>query len=102
MTEEYITRNEHDEFCRRLDAENERQNSRLTALEQQTHEINSLATSVEKLALNMQNMLEEQTRQGKRLTDLESRDGEKWRNVVGYITTAIISLILGYLGNLIF
>ena len=102
METEYITRNEHEEFCRRLDAENERQNNRLAILEQQTREINSLATSVENLALNMQNMLEEQTRQGKRLSDLEGRDGEKWRQVAGCVGTTIIGIVLGYLLQLIF
>ena len=94
MPEEYITRNEHEEFCRRLDAENERQNHRIEVLEQTTREINNIATSVEKLALNMKNMLEEQTKQGKRLTELESRDGEKWRQITGYTITAIIGLVI--------
>lgn len=102
METEYITRNEHEEFCRRLDAENERQNHRIGALEQKTHEINNLVTAVEKLALNMQNMLEEQTRQGKRLTELEGRDGEKWRQVAGCVGTTIIGIVLGYLLQLIF
>lgn len=97
MPEEYITRNEHEEFCRRLDAENERQNHRIEVLEQTTREINNIATSVEKLALNMKNMLEEQTKQGKRLTELESRDGEKWRQITGYTITAIIGLVIGYI-----
>jgi len=27
---------------------------------------------------------------------LEARDGEKWRQVTGYIITAVISIVLGF------
>lgn len=102
MSEEFITRNEHEEFCRRLDSENARQNRRIELLEEHIGEIGTIATSVEKLAVNMESMLREQERQGARLKTLESRDGEKWRQVVGYTITAVISLILGYLFTNIF
>lgn len=46
---------------------------------------------------NMQSMLKEQEKQGKRLEALEGRDGEKWRKVMGYIATAIVGIVLGYL-----
>lgn len=36
-------------------------------------------------------------KQGKRLEALEGRDGEKWRKVMGYIATAIVGIVLGYL-----
>lgn len=36
-------------------------------------------------------------KQGKRLEVLESRDGEKWRKVMGYIATAVAGVVLGYL-----
>lgn len=49
----------------------------------------ALASSVDKLATNMENMLKEQERQGKRLETLEGCDGEMWRKVTEYIATAI-------------
>ena len=45
----------------------------------------------------MQSMLKEQEKQGERLEALEGRDGEKWRKVMGYIATAIVGVVLGYL-----
>ncbi len=81
--DEYITRVEHEEFARRMETENQRledennrQNRRLEALEENVREMSTLATSVEKLAINMEGMLKEQEKQGKRLETLESRDGE--------------------------
>ena len=59
----YITRQEHDEFARRQDAENERQNRRISLLEDNVRQINALTVSVEKMAVNMGNMLEEQKKQ---------------------------------------
>lgn len=92
-----ITRAEHEEFRRRLEEENKRQDTRIGILEDSVRQIGALATSVEKLALSMQSMLKEQEKQGKRLEVLEDRDGEKWRKVMGYITTAIVGVVLGYL-----
>ena len=104
MDGEYITRHEHEAFRRsmesenkRLEEENDRQNHRLNALEETVKQVAAISTSVEKLALNMENMLKEQVSQGKRLETLEGRDGEMWRKVVGYVVTAVIGIIVGYL-----
>jgi hypothetical protein len=51
---------------------------------------------VEKLALSMESMAKEQERQGERMEVLEGRDGEMWRKVVGYIATAVIGIVLGF------
>ena len=94
---------EYKEFCERMEVENERladedkrQNRRLDTLEENVRQIGTLATSVEKLAVNMENMLREQEQQGQRLKTLEARDGERWRQVTGYIITTVISIVLGY------
>lgn len=93
--EEHITRAEHDEFCKRLDAHNRRQDSRLERVENDVRDTLALTTSVERLAVSVEAMVKEQDSQGKRLTVLESRDGEKWRKVMGYIVTAIVSVVIG-------
>ena len=79
--DEYITRAEHTEFCARLDAENNRQNRRIEILEGTTKQISELVTSVQKLAMSVESMVKEQSRQGERLETLENRDGEMWRKV---------------------
>ena len=56
----------------------------------------ALSTSVEKLALSMESMVKEQEKQGKRLEALESRDGEMWRKVVGYVVTVVVGAFLDY------
>ena len=104
MDGDYISRREHEEFRRsieaehkRLDEENSRQNHRINELEGITKQIASIALSVEKLATSMEHMQKEQASQGERLGVLEKRDGEMWRKVVGYTVTAILGILIGYL-----
>ena len=47
----------------------------------------------------MKMMLQEQQEQGERLSKLEERDGEMWRKAVGYVVTAIIGVVIGYVGK---
>lgn len=97
MEQEYISRREHNEFCKRIEEENHRQNRRLELLEESFEQQKELTVSVQKLALSMESMLKEQEKQGKRLETLEGRDGEKWRNVTGYIITFIVGLVVSYI-----
>ena len=92
-----ITRAKHEEFRRRMEDENKRQDARLAALEDSVKEIQSLANSVASLAGSMERMTKEQEKQGKRLESLEQRDGEMWRKVVGYAVTAAVGIVLGFL-----
>ncbi len=78
----------------RLKEENDRQNHRISVLEDNVREISNLAASTEKLAANMENMLKVQESQSKRLDQIESRDGEKWRKAVAYIGTAILGAVM--------
>ena len=66
-------------------------------LEETIERLNALNTSIEKLAINMESMLKEQMRQGKRLEILENRDGEMWRKLLSYAATTIVGIIVGYI-----
>ena len=97
MDEKFITRKEHNECVKRMEDEHRRQNHRIGELEEGMKHNNALTIAVEKLACNMEAMLEEQKEQGERIKVLESRDGEMWRKIVSYVATAIISIVLGYI-----
>lgn len=92
-----ITRAEHEEFRRRMEEEHKRQDARLEELEVATKQIGALTTSVEKLALSIENMVDEQRKQGERLEALEGRDGEMWRKVTGYVITTVIGAVVGFI-----
>lgn len=93
--ENCIAREEHEEFAKRIDAENTRQNRRIEALEQNVDRFGRIASSVERLATNMEGMLREQERQGERLDKLEKKPGENWNTVVKTVLTSIGSAIGG-------
>lgn len=92
-----ITRAEHEEFCKRLEEEDRRQNKRLEILEEQTKQFTDLVLSVRELAQSVKQLAETQKEQGEKLDELENRDGEMWRKVSGYVITSIIGLVVGYL-----
>lgn len=95
--DEPISRAEHEEFSRRLEDWNKRQDKRLELLEDNVREIGTLTASIERLTISVQSMVKEQERQGQRLETLEGRDGAKWRKLMGYIVSALAAGIVGFL-----
>ncbi len=92
-----ISRAEHEEFKNRLEEANARQNRRIELLEESSKRLEQMNVAIEKLALNMENMLKEQLQQGERLEKLEAQDGEMWRKVVGYVVTAVAGILVGFI-----
>lgn len=92
-----ISREEHREFCKRIEAEQKRANERLEKLEAVTEQISNLTSSVQQLATSIENMAQAQDRQAAKLDELENKDGEMWRQVVGYTITCIIGIAVGYI-----
>lgn len=93
--DDVISRQEHTEFARRQDAENERQNRRIALLEEEFRKLNSLTVAVEKMAVNMENMLVEQKRQGERLEDLEKEPAETHKQIKLAVITSVIGTVAG-------
>ena len=94
-----ITRAEHEEFRRRLEEENRRQDKRIELLEDNMRELNRLTASVSKLASSIESMVKEQEKQGRRLETREDRDGAIWRKVVAYGATALVGIFIGYIAQ---
>ena len=95
--DEFLPREVHEEFSQRMEDEHRRINHRLSKVEETIGEINRLTLSVQSLAESVQRMCKEQERQSERLQVLESRDGEKWREVVKYLITGVVGAVVGYI-----
>lgn len=107
--ESCITRAEHEEFRKRIEGEDHRQNKRIDLLEESVRQTSAIAVSVERLATNMEGMLKEQERQGERLNALEKEPGDMWQRikvktidtavglVAGAIITGIVMMIAQYI-----
>ena len=97
MENEFLPRREHNEFAKRMEAEHDRQNHRISELETTFKQIGSLAVSTERMSCIMEQMLAEQKAQGERLEVLEGRDGQKWRDISSHVITAIVGAVICYI-----
>ena len=95
--DEYISREEHEEFMRRMTDEHKRIHHRIDEEAKKSDVMMELIRSVERLATQMENMAEEQESQGERLKALEDRDGDAWRKIKWYILTMVIGAVAGVL-----
>lgn len=94
-----IQRAEHDEFCRRMEDEHKRIHHRIESVEQTVNQVHALASSVERLAVSVEQMAQTQREHAEQLEKLEGRDGERWRQAVGYAITAVIGIVIGFIFN---
>lgn len=95
MDERYVTEQVMNEFAKRVDIEDKRQNERLEALEKNYSLVNNLYVSVERLATNMEAMAKELSRQGECLKVIESQPAKRWDLVVTSIITGIAGAVIG-------
>lgn len=79
----------------RIHDEDKRQNHRLDKLESNLEEIRKISAAVERLAVNMENMLLEQKKQGERLDELEQKPAEAWSSMQRTIMTTICAALAG-------
>ena len=93
--DDYISRNEHEEFARRMDSENKQLTARVDALEANVKEIGRLTVSVEKMAVSMESMATEQKKQGERLDKIEEKPAKRWDAIVTALITGIIGILIG-------
>lgn len=96
MEHDYISRKEYEEHSKRMEDEHRRLHYRISDVEKTSEENHKLIVSVEKLAISMDGMKEELKDQGKRLGELESQDGKKWRKAVETIIKVVVGAVLGF------
>ncbi|MBR3236963.1 MAG: hypothetical protein IKF99_15570 [Oscillospiraceae bacterium] len=89
MAEE-ITRGEYEEVIKRVEAEEKRQNKRLDNLEESLATLTDLTVSIEKIAVNIEQMQKELTKQGDRLEKIEQEPAENWKKVVWLVIAALV------------
>ena len=95
MAENYVLLEVHNEFAKRMEEEDERQNHRISDLEEHFKIVTNLVVSTEKLALSMESMAKELARQGAKLDDLEMKPAKRWDLIVTTIITGIAGAVVG-------
>lgn len=92
---EFVTKEVHEEFTKRIEGENKMQDQRITALESAVKNIVQISINVERLATNVETMTKAIEKQGLRLAALEEKPGKRWELVV----TGIISAVVGFVAS---
>ena len=102
MNEEFVSIEVHNEFAKRIEAEDERQNKRISKLEDAVGKIGELTVSIKELATNVSNMAKEQGKFGDRLEAIEAKPAQNWEKLVwaigGAVIVALIEFVLKQLG----
>lgn len=95
MAENYVLLEVHNEFAKRMEEEDIRQNHRISDLEEHFKIVTNLVVSTEKLALSMESMAKELARQGAKLNDLEMKPAKRWDLLITTIITGIAGAMIG-------
>ena len=97
-----LTRAEHEEFARRMTAENkrledenDRQNKRIEQLENTVNQIvvqqlTALTGPIQALKTSVDTTIKEQAAIGERVKKLEDKDGDMWRTAVKCALSALL------------
>jgi len=94
--EDFVTKEVHEEFVKRMEEEDKRQNKRIEIIEEKQSQISELVTSVKVLAANVENIAKEINEQGIRLKEIEGKPGKRWEQLVGYILSAVVTAVIAY------
>ena len=98
----YVTYEVHNEFAKRIEDENTRQNHRISDLEENVKQIQELTVSVREMAVNIGQMTRELSKQGERLEAIEKEPAQNWKQaswiVIALILGALVTLALTKIG----
>lgn len=87
----------HNEFADKIKAEDERQNKRISMLEESMKQIYILNTSVEKIAMSVETLTHEIGEQNKRLKAIEDKPVQNWDKLVWAVGGAILSAVVAFI-----
>ena len=95
--EEFVTVALHNEFADKIKAEDERQNKRISMLEESMKQIYILNTSVEKIAMSVETLTTEIGEQNKRLKAIEDKPAQNWDKLLWLIGGAVVSAVIAFI-----
>ena len=93
--EDYIRREEHEEFSRRMEEEHKRTNKRLELLEENVQQLADLTASVRELTVSVGNLAAKQGDMVTRVDALEKEPAKNWST----LKTGILSAIAAAIGS---
>ena len=94
--DDFVTKAVHEEFVKRMEEEDRRQNKRIEIIEDKQDQISDLVASVKVLAVNVENIAKEINEQGIRLKEIEGKPGKRWEQLLGYVISALVTAAIAY------
>lgn len=94
--EDFVTKAVHEEFVKRMEEEDRRQNKRIEIIEEKQSQISDLVASVKVLAANVENIAKEINEQGIRLKEIEGKPAKRWEQLIGYVISALVTAAIAY------
>jgi predicted nuclease with TOPRIM domain len=92
-----LTRAEHNEFAKRMEDEHNRQNKRISDLENAVDQNSKLIVSIEKIATNVENLQKQYVSLSDDVESIKNRDGDNWRKMLWFVGTTVVGIIIGFL-----
>ena len=98
MSEEsrFVTWEVHNEFAKRIEDENDRQNHRIGNLEDTVKQIQDLTISVKSMSGSIDRMVKQLEKQGERLDAIEKEPADKWKQASGIVLSILITAVITY------
>ena len=97
--QKYVLEDVFHERMKNVDDENNRQNHRIDDLEAEVKQISELVASVKVLAVNIETMSKELSKQGERLEKIEEKPSKRWDSLITGIITGIVGLLIGLISS---
>ena len=92
-----LTRAEHNEFAKRMEDEHNRQNKRISDLENAVDQNSKLIVSIEKIATNVENLQKQYVSLSDDVESIKNRDGDNWRKMLWFVGTTVVGIIICFL-----
>ncbi len=99
MEDKYLKEDVHEEFAKRVDEHQARQDKRLDGLEERYRQIQDLNTSVQRIAISIEVMTKELSKQGERLEAIEKEPAANWKKFLWMLFSALVGALLVVVGQ---
>lgn len=94
---EEITRAEHEEFKRRIEDEEKRQNHRLDTVEDRVNSLIDMQVSMATIQVGIASITEELKKLAAEVDDIKREPADKWNKAVWIVVTALITAAVTFI-----
>ena len=95
--ENAITRPEHEEFKRRIEEEEKRQNHRLDTVEGRVDKLIDMQVSMAQLQVGISNITEEIKKLSAEVEAIKREPGDKWNKAVWIVITVVLTAAVTFI-----